>query len=199
MQLSLDLNIKNETPEIFLSNKKPLMLDVLPDNCIIADIETTGFSAEKDSIIEICALRVVENKVVEEFSSLVKPEKEISNYISNLTGITMEMTKNAPNIKTVLSDFCNFVQTNPIVGHNIKFDLSFINRKLKQIYERTLPNDYSDTLMFARKIYKELNSHKLTNIARYLNIDTTNAHRALKDCYMTYQIINDMKEKSADL
>ncbi len=199
MQLSFDLNIENEIPKILLSDKKPSMLDFLPENCVVVDIETTGFSAENDSIIEICALKVVNNKVVEEFSSLVKPEKEISSYISNLTGITKEMTKNAPLLKNVLNDFCDFIQTNPIVGHNIKFDLAFINKKLNKLYRKTLPNDFSDTLIFARRIYNELNSHKLTNIARYLNIDTTNAHRALKDCYMTYQIIKDMKEKISTL
>lgn len=199
MQLSLDLNIKNEIPKILLSNKKPIMLDFLPDDCVIVDIETTGFSAQNDSIIEICALKVVENKVVDEFSSLIKPDKKISSYITNLTGITMEMTQNAPELKTVLNNFCEFIQTNPIVGHNIKFDLSFLNKKLDNLYNKILPNDFSDTLIFARKTYKELNSHKLANIAKYLNIDTTNAHRALKDCYMTYQIIKDIKIKMPTL
>ena len=64
MQLSLDLNIKNEIPEILLSNKKPLNLDFLPDNCVIVDIETTGFSPQNDSIIEICALKMVNNEIV---------------------------------------------------------------------------------------------------------------------------------------
>lgn len=172
-------------------SKEPKALDYLPDDCIIADIETTGFSASYDSIIEICALKVENNVVVGEFSSLVKPQKPISKFITNLTGITPEMVKDAPCVDSVLKDFCSFVQTNPIVGHNIKFDLSFINKKLNRI----LPNDYADTLVFSRKVYKELSSHKLTNIAQYLNIDTKNAHRALKDCYITYQIINDIKQK----
>ena len=139
MQLSLDLNIKNEIPEILLSNKKPLNLDFLPDNCVIVDIETTGFSPQNDSIIEICALKMVNNEIVEEFSSLVKPDKQISSYISNLTGITPLMTQNAPKLKNVLDDFCNFIQTNPIVGHNIRFDLSFINKNLEQLRDTLLP------------------------------------------------------------
>ena len=105
------------------------------------------------------------------------------------------MVENAPEIDVALKNFCNFIQTNPIVGHNIKFDLSFLNCKMKECFNKTLSNDFADTLTFSRKVYKELNSHKLTAIADYLNIDTKNAHRALNDCYMTYKILVDIKEK----
>ena len=197
--MQMNLNLKEETkenaPKILLQNKKPMVLEEIPEDCVVVDIETTGFSAINDSIIEISALKIVQGKVQEEFSSLVKPKKKLPPFISKLTGITPDMVENAPDIKIVLEKFCNFIQTNPIVGHNIKFDLSFLNKKLEETYEKTLPNDFLDTLTFARRVYQNLSSHKLTNIAQHLKIDTKNAHRALNDCYMTYKIMEDMKEK----
>jgi len=199
MQMNLNLNIEDATPKLLLKDKTPSSLDELPSDCVIVDIETTGFSAKNDSIIEISALKVSNDKIIAEFSSLVKSLKPIPPFISRLTGIKPDMLSDAPSIKTVLRDFCDFISESPIVGHNIKFDLSFLNSKLKDLYNKTLPNDYADTLVFSRKIYTELTSHKLTNIAGYLNIDTLNAHRALKDCHMTFCIMEDMKKRAAKI
>lgn len=198
MQLNLDFTEIDDIPFILVNkeNKKPAALKQLPDNCVIVDIETTGLNPVLDSIIEISALKVMEGKVCGEFSSLVKPEKEIPPFIVKLTGITPEMVKDASCAKTVLKNFCNFVQTNPIVGHNIRFDLSFINNNLISCFKKALPNDFADTLTFARKCYPELASHKLTRLAEHLNISTENAHRALNDCYMTYYLIQNMKNIS---
>lgn len=194
MQLNL-FSDTNDTPEILKQkHTKPNSLDNIPENCVIVDIETTGFSVLNDSIIEICALKIKNNKIEDEFSSLVRPNKPVPSFISNLTGITNEMLKDAIECRSALKNFCNFIQTNPIVGHNIRFDLSFINKNLEQFYNNTLPNNFFDTLALARKIYN-LASSKLTNIANHLNIDTQNAHRALKDCYITYEIIQDMRQK----
>lgn len=198
MQLNFDLQEKDDTPEILLNTEKePSLLQNLPDDCVIVDIETTGLSPVNDSIIEISALKIKNGKVEEEFSSLINPKRLIPPFITKLTGISTEMVKNAEETRTVLKKFCNFIQTNPIVGHNIKFDLRFINKNLDKYFNKTLPNDYTDTLIFSRKIYTNLSSHKLTKIAEHLKISTDNAHRALNDCYMTYRIIKDMKERSS--
>lgn len=180
---------------VLTQSKKPSKLKILPDNCVIVDIETTGLNPLFESIIEISALKVVKDKVINEFSMLVKPEKPISSFITKLTGITNEMTQNAQTKDKVLKLFCDFIGDNPIIGHNIRFDLSFINKNLQECFDKTLSNDYADTLYFSRRVYKALQSHRLTNIAEYLNIDTKNAHRALKDCYITYEIMQNMKTK----
>lgn len=195
MQLNLKLDIKDDIPSFLFSNRTPVVLKNLPSNYIVADIETTGFSAQKDAIIEISALKVMNDEVVAEFSSLINPKRSISSFISNLTGITSDMLNNAPDLQVVLKDFCNFVELHPIIGHNIRFDLSFINKNLNDLYNKTLKNDCADTLFFAKKAYPSLSSYKLTNIAKHLNIDTTNAHRALSDCRMTFSIIKDIKDK----
>ena len=194
--MQLNLNFTDDIPHILSDeSKKPHELNYLPDDCVIVDVETTGLNPSYDSVIEISAIKVKGNKAVSEFSSLINPKKMIPPFISNLTGITNEMVLNAPNRRKVLIEFCSFTGTNPIAGHNIKFDLSFLNAELKREFQKSLCSSYADTLLFARKVYKNLKSHKLTNIANFLNIDTNNAHRALKDCRMTYLAFKDMKQK----
>ncbi len=165
----------------------------LPENCVIVDIETTGFSAYNDSIIEIGALKIKGDKIIEEFSSLVKPTKQISPFIQKLTGITPKMVENAPCVDCVLENFLAFVENNPIVGHNISFDLRFINQKLTCL-NKTLNNPSFDTIFFSKKAFLNLESYKLTSLAKYLNIDSKNAHRALKDCYITFELMQKIKE-----
>lgn len=197
MQMNLDLQDETDTPAILLlPQRAPVKLSALPNDCVVVDIETTGLNPVYDAIIEISAIKVKNNKAQGEFSALINPKRSVPRFITNLTGIDNSMLKDAKETKEVLKDFCTFIQTNPIVGHNIKFDLSFINKNLEKHFSKTLPNDYADTLFFSRKIYTNLASHKLTKIAEYLNIDTQNAHRALKDCYMTYYIMQDMKKRA---
>ena len=105
------------------------------------------------------------------------------------------MVKNARKLKEVMFDYCNFIGCLHVVGHNIKFDLSFINAKLKHLYNTSLKNDYADTLYFAKKVYPALQSYKLSSLAHNLHLDTKNAHRALFDCKMTYEMFLDINSK----
>lgn len=197
MQLNLNLTNTDDIPIILLnSTKKPVELKEIPDSYVITDVETTGLNPYSDIIIELCAIKVVNNAVKEEFSSLIKPDRIIPDFIVNLTGITNNEAQNGANRRRALIDYCNFIGNFPIAGHNVKFDLSFINSALEKEFELKLTNDYFDTLFFSKKTYTDLKSFKLTNIARHLNIDTKNAHRALKDCKMAYEIIQDIKSKN---
>ena len=197
MQLNFNLEINDDTPLILLNQtKKSEELKEIPACYVITDVETTGLNPYKDSIIELCALKIADNKIIDEFSTIIKPDKIIPDFIVNLTGITNLMACNGQEPRKALIDYCNFISTFPIVGHNIKFDLSFINSALEKEFKQKLKNDYIDTLFFSKKIYTNLSSHKLTNIANYLNIDTKNAHRAFIDCRITYDIIQDIKKKT---
>ncbi len=166
----------------------------LPADCVVVDIETTGFSAYNDSIIEIAALKIKDGEIIGEFSSLIKPKKRISSFIQKLTGITPLMVENAPLIEEVLKKFLDFCSSNPIVGHNIGFDLRFINHNLSLYYNKTLNNPSYDTIPYSKKAFSNLSSYKLTSLANHLNIDSTNAHRALKDCHITFELMKKINE-----
>ena len=156
-----------------------------PESYVVLDIETTGFSPENDEIIELSAIKVAENKIVDEFSQLINPQRYVSTYITNLTGISQQMLVGMPDIKEALADFVEFVSDNMIMGHNVTFDIGFINNKLQKHYNTELDNDYVDTLTIARKFLPDLKSKKLGNIAQHFKFNTDGMHRGLKDCFVT--------------
>jgi len=168
------------------------IIDLL-DNYIIFDIETTGLDSSYDEIIEIGAIRIENNKVVSKFQSLVKPNIEIDDYISELTGITNDMVKDAPKIEDVLPQFMEFVGNEILIGHNVNFDINFIYDNLYINNYKVLKNDFIDTMRLARKLLPELPHHRLIDLADYFNIDFSNNHRALRDCEITLSIYENLK------
>lgn len=160
---------------------------------VVFDLETTGISAEEDLIIEISAIKVKEHKPVEEFSTLVNPGTHIPIGATNINGITDDMVKDAPGLKTVLTDFLSFAGENILVGHNIQsFDLLFLYKAAEELLRRDVPNDYVDTLYMARLCLPQLPRYRLTDISAYFNIETEGAHRALNDCLMNQQCYEKM-------
>ena len=196
MQLNLNLGENIEIPKPKAPKKpKGKMLELMPDDFCVVDIETTGFSIGYDEIIEISAIKVRNMARIADFSMLIKPNRPLNFFIQNLTGISQNMLKNQPGIKTVLKKFREFVSDDIILGHNVKFDAGFLHRELKINFDENLSNDLIDTLFFAKKYYR-LENYKLSTIAQHLNIDTKGAHRGLKDCEMTYLIYCDMKNQA---
>ena len=153
---------------------------------VVFDVETTGISCQYDDVVELSALKVRDNKIVDEFSTLVKAEKPISYGASMVNGITDDMLTDSPTFETVLSDFIEFIEDLPLVGHNIyTFDMNFIYRDCKKYFNKIPDNDCIDTLSLSRMCLKGLKHHKLTDVAQYYGISTDGAHRALNDCRMT--------------
>lgn len=162
------------------------------DTFVAVDIETTGLSPEQDKIIEIGALKIVNGKVTDEFSKLINPKIPISDKIASLTGITDELLINAPNVDEVLDDFLKFSGNNPVLGHNIIFDYSFLKvnyNNLGILYER-----YGmDTLKLSRNLHSELESKSLGNMCKYYGINNEHAHRAFDDAKATYELYVKLK------
>lgn len=155
-----------------------------PDTYVVFDLETTGTNNKRDKIIEIAALKVTPTTVYE-FSKLVYIDDIIPIDITLLTGITNDMLSDAEPIEVVLPEFLKFIGNHNLVGHNIKsFDIHFINRACEKLHLPTPTNTLIDTLHIARTKLPDLENHKLSTICQYYGIDTTNAHRGLKDCYM---------------
>ncbi len=156
---------------------------------VLFDLETTGVSTNNDAVVEIAAVKVKGGKVVNEFSSLVNPERPIPFGASRVNGITDNMVVDCRLFREVLSDFFDFIGDNILVGHNIHtFDMKFIYRDSKQYFGKIPTNDYIDTLILAKKYLPEMKNHKLVDMAKYYHISTDGAHRALADCKMNQQV-----------
>ena len=133
------------------------------------------------------------NKVIDNFSHLVKPDALINKFISNLTGITNAMLKNKDKINTVLPLFMKFINKNLLVGHNVNFDINFIYDKLEKLRMKPLSNNFIDTLRLSRQIHKELNHHRLVDMAEYYKISLDGHHRAYHDCLIILSLLNNLR------
>lgn len=174
-------------------------LIIYPSEYVVFDIETTGLSPARDEIIELSALRVEDNKIVDEFSKLINPECYVSPFITRLTGITPSMLYEAPKTHIVLQEFMEFIKDSIVIGHNVTFDIGFVDVKLKKYFDTSFKNDYIDTLKIARKFLPQLPSKKLGMIAEYFKFNTDGMHRGLKDCTVTnlcYQRFLRLHEES---
>lgn len=156
---------------------------------IVFDLETTGTNIYKDKIIEISAIKIENNQVIEKFNTLVNPQCRIPYGASRINHITDDMVKNNPIIDDVLPDFILFIEDYPLVGYNITtFDLNIIYDLCLEKYGMILNNDYVDIYYMAKKYITSLERYRLVDVCKYCQIDHKGAHRALKDCYMTNDV-----------
>ena len=164
----------------------------LTDSYVALDIETTGLDPRGCEIIELAAIRIQDSKIVESFSELVRPDSEVSGFITRLTGISNDMLADAPNICEALPRFLEFVGDNVILGHNICFDIGFICDKAAR-QGRHFNNDYIDTMRISRRLFPEHRTHKLDDLISRFNLKARNEHRALGDTLLTARCYEYMK------
>lgn len=175
---------------------KSLLLS--PKNYVLVDIETTGLSPQYDEIIEISAVRIMNNEIVDSFNELVKPYNEISSFIEQLTGITNEMVKNARRIKEVLKSFLSFIKEEDVlIGYNFNFDINFLYDSILENLEKPFSNDFVDVLRFSRLLIKEkLENCKLKTVANFYDIDYSKAHRGKEDCKITFEVFKKLQNEA---
>jgi DNA polymerase-3 subunit epsilon len=189
-QISFDIlgNIQKEKKE------KGENLNKFVDDYVLVDIETTGFSPVKDNIIEIGAIKVKNNEIISEYNELIKIDKILSPFTTKLTGITDEMLQSGKNITEVLKEFVKFSENKIIIGHNVTFDLGFLNYNCRKYLNYNLNNDYVDTMCMARKIVPNSINYKLGTLANLFNVSYEGAHRGLKDVQITYEVYNNLRK-----
>lgn len=163
----------------------------LDDTYVVFDIETTGFSAKSDRIIEIGAVKVEKGKIVDRFSTFVNPEIPIPFRIEKLTSINDSMVINAPKIEEVLPKFMEFCEGAVMVAHNADFDMSFISANCER---QGLSCDFTivDTVAMSRYLIIGLGRYKLDNVAKALGIVLEHHHRAVDDAECTALIFQKL-------
>lgn len=155
----------------------------------IVDIETTGGHASANGITEIAVCIHNGKKVVERFSTLVNPKREIPIYISALTGITNELVQDAPPFEDVAADIFHLLHNKIFVAHNVNFDYSFVRYHLAQAgYE--LNCNKLCTVRLGRKILPGLPSYSLGKLCRHLGIGNESRHRAAGDADATAKLFS---------
>ena len=172
-------------------NRKPLQTS---SDYIVIDIETTGLHSS-DEIIEIGAIHIADGTVQESFSALVQCSVKIPDEIQKLTGITDDEIKNQGiPLRNALEQFLSFCEEYEIVGHNLRFDMQFLQKACMQYGFSITKNKMSDTMKLARKKLDINAGYGLSAVADYLEIHQEKRHRALDDCMLTYRIFEKLKE-----
>jgi DNA polymerase-3 subunit epsilon len=160
---------------------------------LIVDLETTGLSPKNSEIIEIAALRVEGGVIIDKFHTLVKPSLGfIPPNITKLTGITNALIIDKPTIEEVFPHFLEFSKNSIIVAHNAAFDLSFLNVVSYQITGKLMQNPVLCTQTLAKRLFPDIPSKSLANLAYHFNIPYHKKHRALSDAQVTFELFKKM-------
>ena len=162
--------------------------------CVI-DVETTGGGPQTCSLTEVAAAKFRSGECLGTFATLVDPNDTIPPFITALTGITDAMVTGAPSVPGVLPAFVEFVHGAVLVGHNVAFDLSFLNAALEENNRLPLGNLVVDTLALARRLVDpEVPNCRLSTLASGLSLDHRPAHRALDDVMATADLLHRLIE-----
>jgi DNA polymerase-3 subunit epsilon len=164
----------------------------------VVDIETTGGSARLERITEIAVYIHDGTRIVEEYSTLVNPERNIPYFITSLTGITNEMVEDAPRFFEVARRIVELTEGKTFVAHNARFDYSFIRQEFGMLgYNFKRP--MLDTVALSRKLLPGHKSYSLGNLCNDLGIEINGRHRASGDALATVRLLELLLEKDREL
>ena len=158
---------------------------------VVVDTETTGRDAKVADLIEIGAVRVRDGQVVDRFSTFVNPGRDI--FGAQMHGITNAEVAGAPVAKEAAEKLLAFIAGAPIVGHNIGFDIGFLDMALGES-GKFIAGGYFDTLVIAREGYPDLESYKLGDVAKFFGITVETVHRGLADAETTAAVLGKFAE-----
>ena len=166
---------------------------------VIFDTETTGLSAVYDSIIEIGATKMKNGEVIDRFDKFINPGHPLSEVTTNLTSITTDMVKDQPDETVIVGEFMDFIGDDILVGHNVTFDMGFMNAALTRMGRPRLKMPVIDTLEMSRTLHSEYRNHKLDSLAKRYNIVLEHHHRADSDAettgYLMYKLFDELEDK----
>ncbi len=165
---------------------------------VVVDLETTGGSPNDCAITEIGAVKMRGGECLGRFETLVNPGVAIPPMITVLTGITESMVLPAPRIDEVLPQFLEFLGGAVIVGHNVRFDIGFLDAASVRLGYPRLSQRRVDTVGIARRLVRdEVPNLKLGTLARYLRVPTEPSHRAMADAQATAEVLHCLLERAA--
>ncbi|HEX7051659.1 MAG TPA: exonuclease domain-containing protein [Longimicrobiales bacterium] len=166
---------------------------------VVVDVETTGGAAKRDHrVTEIAAIRADgAGTTLEEFSTLIDPERPIPPFITALTGITDDMVRGAPRFAEIAPEVRRLLEGRIFVAHNAAFDWRFVSTELERAQGVGIEAPRLCTVRLARRLLPELPSRSLGALSDYFGIDNPARHRALGDARATVAVMHRLLERAA--
>lgn len=195
----VEVNLVDDGVPIAYNEAERLLAE---DTYVVFDVETTGLSAVYNTIIELAAVKIKNGDIIDRFEAFANPHHPLSATTINLTGITDDHVKDAPEVEEVLKRFKEWADDAILVAHNASFDMGFLNVGYKKFGLGRATNPVIDTLEFARFLYPEMKNHRLNTLAKKFNVELTQHHRAIYDAeatgYLLLIMLKDALEKESN-
>ena len=184
-----------------IENENTKYIDLRNATYVVYDLETTGFSSNFNEIIEVAAAKIRNGQIIDEFSTFVKPNREIGRQITELTSITNDDVRTAPKVEEVLPAFYDFFKGSILVAHNATFDNSHLFQGLKKLGIDAYDTPSIDTLQLAKVRYghgTRLKKFNLKALCQFFDVELLQHHRAINDAkataYCFIKMLNDLFE-----
>lgn len=163
---------------------------------VAVDVETTGLDPEKDVLLEVAAVTFRDGKILESWSSLVNPFREVPPFITQLTGITQKMVDDAPSMFNLRPQIKRILGDHVIVGHNVAFDMGFLEEERLGIGQHRV-----DTITLASILLPKAGRYSLDALVDYLKLPAQDGrtHRALRDARQTAALFNELYRRATEM
>ncbi|TPR17439.1 PolC-type DNA polymerase III [Apilactobacillus timberlakei] len=166
---------------------------------VVFDIETTGLSAIYDNVIEVSAVKMQHDNVIDQFEEFIDPGFHLSDFTTQLTSITDEMVQGSKSEEEVFKLFRDFCGDAIVVGHNVTFDVGFMNVGYARYGMEKIQNPIIDTLPLARFLYPNFKSYRLNTLAKKFDVSLEHHHRAVYDAestgHLNYIFVKEAEDK----
>lgn len=179
-------------PWFCYSNSTKNIRIMLPNKLVFVDIETTGGRVNYDRIIEIGMLKVVDNKLVDTYHTLINPQTYLSPFIENLTGICSDTLTTAPTFLEVKDRIMDMLNDSVFVAHNVRFDYGFLRNELKRNGEEYHGKHFC-TVKLSRTLFPQFTRHNLDSIIERFNIACEARHRAFDDAKVLWEFYQKLQ------
>jgi DNA polymerase-3 subunit alpha (Gram-positive type) len=191
-----EANMVNDDVKLVLN---PQSMDYRGREFVIFDTETTGLSSVYDTMIEIGAVKMKDGEVLDRFDEFINPHHPLSSTTINLTSITDELVLQADDEADVIKRFQEFCGDRPLCGHNVRFDIGFVNAALKRAHLPLVSVPVVDTLEVSRLLHPEQTNHKLDSLTKKYNVVLEHHHRADSDAEATgllmYKLLDEFYKR----
>ncbi|WP_256761336.1 PolC-type DNA polymerase III [Cohnella sp. WQ 127256] len=178
MMYGVEANVVNDAVPMVIQPREQSLENA---EYVVFDIETTGLSVTNNKIIELAGIKMVNGQEIGRFETFINPHEPIPYNIQQLTNITDDMVKDAPELEPKLKEFIAFIGDAILVAHNARFDVGFMQEACKRYGLPLLTNPALDTLELARFLHPKMKNHRLNTLASLYKVSLESHHRAIDD------------------